>query len=446
MNKIELKVNHLIKTSHTSIWKDKDISYIEQYLKSLGIKMGDIPSFIDRPRDTDQDNPRLLDNIEMAVRTAWYELTKGAKVFVVVDSDTDGYTSASILINYIKRRFENVDIQWALHPGKEHGIVLKDIPDDRTLIFVPDAGSNNVEEQEALVKQGKTVIVLDHHDIEAEIDTGAIIVNNQFSPRFENKYMSGAGIVYMFITLMDEIYYPSQEIARDYLDLTAIGIIADAMNMTSLGNNYIAYYGLRNIKNPFIQAIIRRLHDPENVGMSRIKNPKILTKIDIAFYIAPIINGVIRNGDPEDKEMVFRALSEETNTEDFTSVWRGVTRHETLYDNAARLAANAKSRQDSAKKKSFEWLCEKIREEGHDQDNIIVVTLDEKESKKVNPNLTGLIAMELVKEFNRPVLVLRKTTFEGLDVYGGSGRNGNFYGISDLKTFCRALPVYYAEG
>ena len=446
MNKIELKVNHLIKTSHTSLWKGKDISYIEQYLKSLGIKMGDIPSFIDRPRETDEDNPRTLLNINKAVEAAHTKLSGGAKAFVVVDSDTDGYTSASILINYLKRRFPNIDIQWALHPGKEHGIVLKDIPEDREIIFVPDAGSNNIEEQKALVDQGKTVIILDHHDVEVEGDSGAIIVNNQFSPAFENKFMSGAGVVYMFITLMDDLYYPGQPIARDYLDLTAIGIIADAMNMTSLGNNYIAFHGLRNIRNPFIQAIIKRLHDPENPGMSRIKNPKVLTKIDVAFYIAPIINGVIRNGDPEDKEVVFRAMSEENNTEDFVSVWRGVTRHETLYDNAARLAANAKARQDSAKKKSFEWLCGKIREEGHDKDNIIVVALDDKDAKKINPNLTGLIAMELVKEFNRPSLVLRHTFYEGKEVYGGSGRNGNFYGITNLKEFCQSVPVYYAEG
>ena len=439
MNKIELKTNHLVKTSSHSNFQDKNIDYIEQYLCSLGIDKKDIISFVDRPREEDLDKPQSLSNIDEAVRTAWYQLTHGAKVFVIVDSDTDGYTSSSILINYIRRRFPDVDLQYHLHPGKEHGIVLEDIPEDRTLIFVPDAGSNNYDEQKALVDQGKTVIILDHHEVDNYVDTGAILVNNQFSPNFSNKYMSGAGVVFMFIMRMDQLYYPSNEIFQDYYDLAAIGIIADAMNMTSLGNNYIAYHGLKHIHNQLIKEIaIKQAHG--------IKNPNCLTKIDVAFYIAPIINGVIRGGDQEDKDAVIKAMCTENSTEDIVTVWRGVERHETIYQYAARLAANAKGRQDAQKKKAFEWLCGKIKDEGHDQDNLILVTLDAAESKKVNPNFTGLIAMELVKEFNRPSLVLRETVYEGQKMYGGSGRNGSFYGLPDLKEFLHEAGVYYAEG
>ena len=439
MNKIELKTNHLVKTSNISEFGGKNVSYIEQYLLSLGISKKDLISFIDRPRDSDLDNPRDLLNIEKAVKTAWTMMTNGVKSWVVVDSDTDGYTSASILINYLRRRFPQNEIGYSLHPGKEHGIVIEDIPLDAGLVFVPDAGSNNYAEQKHFCELGKEVIILDHHDVDNYEDTGAILVNNQFSPDFRNKNMSGAGIVLMFIMMMDKMYYPSQEIYKDYFDLAAVGIIADAMNMTALGNNYLAFYGLRNIRNKLIHEIA--------VKQSRgIKNPNSLTKIDVAFYIAPIINGVIRGGEMEDKIAVFKAMSTEDSTEDIVTTWRGVERHETLYEYAARLAANAKSRQDSQKKKAFEWLCGKIREEGRDKDNLIIVPLNATESKKVNPNFTGLIAMELVKEFNRPSLVLRETDFEGKHMFGGSGRNGNFYGLPDLKTFLHQAGVYYAEG
>lgn len=439
MNRIELKMNHLVKTNNADVFMGKNISYIEQYLCSLGIDKKDLISFIDRPRDEDMDDPTKLLNIDKAVNTTWNELTRGAKAFVIVDSDTDGFTSSSILINYLKRRFANLDIQYALHPGKEHGIILEDIPEDRNIIFVPDAGSNNHEEQKKLIAAGKTVIILDHHEVDNYEDTGAILVNNQFSPDFSNKNMSGAGVVWMFIKRMDDLYYPSQEIYRDYMDLAAVGIIADAMNMSALGNNYIAYHGLRNIKNQFIKEVaIKQAHG--------IKNPNCLTKIDVAFYIAPIINGVIRSGEMEDKQAAFKAMCTENSDEDIVTVWRKVERHESIYQYAARLAANAKGRQDASKKKAFEWLCGKIKEEGHDKDNLIIATLDEAESKKISPTLTGLIAMELVKEFNRPALVLRKTIYEDKEVYGGSGRNGNFYGLPDLKAFLHEINVYYAEG
>ena len=269
--------------------------------------------------------------------------------------------------------------------------------------------------------------------------TPAIIVNNQTSPEYSNKSLSGAGVVYKFIKAMDKRYFNDDHIYHDYGDLAAIGIIADAMNMTTLDNNYIAYWGLSHIHSKFIHELA--------VKQSRgVKNPDHLTKIDVAFYIAPVINGVIRSGSQEDKEMTFGAMIDNEDTNLYEHTWRGVTKMETLWERAARNAINAKSRQDASKKKSFEWLCEKIRKEGWDNHNIIIAILDAKESIKVSPNITGLIAMELVKEFNKPALVLRDTEFDGEHVYGGSGRNGNFYGLPDLKAMLTAAGGLYQEG
>ena len=436
MKRIEMKVNH-IKQGQTD-------NFIAAYLNTLGIPFESVDSFINTPKDTDQDNPWELENMNIATRVAYHMLKDGAHVFVQVDSDTDGYTSSAVLINYIKRRFPNVKISYALHPGKEHGIVPANIPDNATLVIIPDAGSNNYAEQKEVVASGKELIILDHHEVNNYEDTGAILVNNQFSRDFRNKNLSGVGIVYMFIKAMDEDFFYAQPIHRDYLDLTAIGIVADAMNMTSLGNNYIAHYGLNNIRNPFIKELINQARSG---FYSSFKNPERPTKTEVAFYIAPVINGVIRSGSPEDKNTVFRALIEENCLDIFESEWRGNRRQETLYEYAVRLAKNAKSRQDSAKKKSFEWLCNEIRANGHDKDNLIIATLDKKQSTKVSANVTGLIAMELVKEFNKPCLVLRETEFNGKQVYGGSGRNGNFYGLPSLLDFLHESNlVEYAEG
>ena len=416
-------------------------NYLKDYLNTLGIADENISSFINKPRDLDEDNPLTLDNMQLAIETAYAELIKPtAHIFVQIDSDSDGYTSSAVLINYIKRRFNGIKVSYALHPGKEHGIVPEVIPEDVTLIFIPDAGSNDYDQQQLLCNQGKKLIILDHHEVNDYKTTGAILVNNQSSINFINKNLSGVGIVYMFIKAMDEKYFSNDLIYRDYMDLTAIGIIADAMNMTSLGNNYIAYYGLSNIKNKFIQNLA--------VKQARgIKNPEKLTKTDIAFYIAPVINGVIRSGSQEDKETVFKALVDNNSAELFDYEWRGNYKQETLYDRAVRLAVNAKSRQDSNKKKAFEWLCELIRKNNYDKDNLIIVPLDEEQSNKVSANITGLIAMEIVKEFNKPCLILRKTEFEDKILFGGSGRNGNFFGLPSLLDFLRESNlVYYVAG
>jgi len=33
-----------------------------------------------------------------------------------------------------------------MHPGKEHGIIAADVPNDVALVIVPDAGSNDIEQ------------------------------------------------------------------------------------------------------------------------------------------------------------------------------------------------------------------------------------------------------------------------------------------------------------
>lgn len=418
-------------------------NYISDYLQTLGIAAEDVISFINQPRPEDEDDPFDLENMGYAVAIVDSICHKAdAKIFVQVDADCDGYTSAAIVIGYLKKRFPNLNIQYRLHNGKEHGIILDTIPEGTTLVIIPDAGSNQVEEINTLTEKNIAVVVLDHHEVneanEPLVGPHAYVVNNQISPRFKNKFMSGAGIAYMFCKAMDTLFI--NDIAEDYKDLAAIGIIADAMNMTSLGNNFLAYHGLRNIKNKFIHEVA--------VKQARgIPNPDCLTKIGVAFYIAPVINGVIRSGDDYDKKMVFRALIGERDDETFTHEWRGKVTPENLYQHAARLAVNAKGRQDSSKKRSFEWLCSKIEENNWHKDNIIVATMDKTESAKVNANVTGLIAMELVKYYNKPCLVLRETEYDGRIMYGGSGRNGNFFGLPSLLNFLHESNiVYYAEG
>ena len=415
-------------------------SFLVQYLHSLGINK--IESFINKPSEDDEDDPCNLENMDKAVKTAHQMFEQGCNVFVMVDSDTDGYTSSAILINYINRRYPQVKVNWALHPGKEHGIDLAAVPADTNLVFIPDAGSNQFTEQRTLCDSGKTVIVLDHHeveDMEQYRASPAIIVNNQVSKAYGNYSLSGAGVVYKFIKLFDRYYFHEAPIYHDYGDLAAIGIIADVMNMTTLDNNYIAYWGLSHIHNKFIQMLAAK----QSRG---IKNPDRLTKTDVGFYIAPVINGVIRSGAPEDKQAVFEALI--TNEDDtfYDHTWRGVTTQETRWERAVRLATNAKSRQDAQKRKSFEWLCEKVRNEKLDQHNLIIVMLSPQESNKVSANIGGLVAMELVQEFNKPVLVVRQTELNGVSVYGGSGRNGNFKGLPSLKRMLEDAGIHYAAG
>ena len=432
---IRLKENKINRYSKTML---------EDYICSFGIARENVNSFIGTPRPTDADDPFKLKNMREAAELAYHTCRRpDAKVFIQVDSDCDGYTSSAILIQYLRRRFPELVVEYRMHNGKEHGVIPNTVPQSTNLVFIPDAGSNQHEEVAELVRRGIAVIILDHHEVNAangEMNfDNVVLVNNQVSPDFSNKSLSGAGVTYLFCQAMDRLFF-TLPVADTYADLAAIGIIADAMNMTSLGNNYLAYWGLNNIKNRFIAELAR-------AQARGIKDPEHLTKIDVMFYIAPVINGTIRSGDSYDKQTVFRAMVEQDCEELFNHEWRGVIKKENLYQHAVRIAMNAKSRQDNNKKKSFNWLCDKIEEKGWNKDNLIIATLNEDESAKVSANVTGLIAMELVKHYNRPCLVLRETEYEGKIMYGGSGRNGSFYGLPSLLDFLKDSGLaYYAEG
>ena len=72
------------------------------------------------------------------------------------------------------------------------------------LVIIPDAGSNDFEQQKALNAVGTDILILDHHLVDNidrdlyELDNQTIIINNQLSKNYTNKALSGAGVTWQF--------------------------------------------------------------------------------------------------------------------------------------------------------------------------------------------------------------------------------------------------------
>src|SRR5205085_11494007 len=115
------------------------------------------------------------------------------------------------------------------------------IPNDINLVIVPDAGSNQFKEHKQLKERNIDVIVLDHHECNEE-SGDAIVVNSQLSPDYPNKQFSGVGITYKFCKALDDKLGIKH--ADEYLDLVAIGNVADSQDMRSLETRYFVLKGL----------------------------------------------------------------------------------------------------------------------------------------------------------------------------------------------------------
>lgn len=322
----------------------------------------------------------------------------------------------------------------------------KDVKDSPTLEEIPVRKSNQVDEIEELTRSGRKVLVMDHHVVNHISNyEGSIIVNNQTSANFHNKSLSGAGVVFKVIQAYDEKYNNSKGLYKKFEDLAAVGIIADCMDTRNLDNNAIIRNGLANINNEMIRALI--LQQAYKIGAtngSDVCQAKIPNKIDIAFYVAPLINAVIRSGTAEEKEKFFEGFITSGCEEVFVSYWRGEKREESLYQYLARTAYNLRNRQNTQKEKSIDAICEIIEREKLHENKVLILKIS---AEDVPQNITGLVAMEIQKRYNRPTLVLRPVLDNGYIYYRGSGRAAVVENFDNfMEVLLKSNLMDYVEG
>ncbi len=289
--KYKLRKNYPTQAGHAlrAILRDRGVEDVEKFIN---------PSF------SCELNPYDLDNIEAAVDMLLRHLRCGSSILFIVDCDADGYTSASILWLYIKNIFPQADLNFMIHEHKQHGLhdVILNIIDDKQqydLVICPDSASYDVDEHQLLNENGVDCLIIDHHEQLYDNDGNAvvsnapntIIVNNQLS-NYSNKSLCGAGVVYKMCEVLDDTLGIQK--ATDYLDLVALGEIADVMDRTNTETNYLIMTGLKNIKNKGFQTLLEA--QSYSLKERAIQPYEGLTPIDVAFYIAPLINALTRVG------------------------------------------------------------------------------------------------------------------------------------------------------
>lgn len=183
--------------------KQPNKTLIEQILNNRGIE--DTYRYLNTS-EQDVLNPLLLDNMRDGALMLIKHIQSNHKIFVQIDEDCDGYTSAALFINYLNKlfpHFTQTNVIYKTHDSKQHGIVVEYIPNDVSLVVVPDAGSNELEKHEALAKKGMDILILDHHNT-TEIPDKACLINNQVCG-YPNKGLSGVGVVYKFCSYLDSL-------------------------------------------------------------------------------------------------------------------------------------------------------------------------------------------------------------------------------------------------
>lgn len=368
-----------------------------------------------------------LDNIQTAVQCFLQHYEQKNKIVVMPDEDCDGYTSSAMLYLYIKALDPSYPVEYVMHSRpKMHGLSNEEylkIPQDTKLFIMADGGTNDAFEFNELIKQGIDCIILDHHDSNYQDESEesvsqsaennhAIIVNNQLSPNYPNKELSGAGIVYRFLQAVDNELW--EDCADTFLDLCAVGNIADLMNVKNFETRYYINQGIESFNNKFLLALAKA-QDYSMGGVINIHN--------VSWYLSPVINSVTRIGSMEERELLFRAMIEQDETFVYDKRGHGLV-EENIYDRAARIAKNAKSRQDKQRDKVYDELKDLV----DPNDKIVFL-----ESKLAKSGLVGLSAMKIADDAKRPVIIVKEIEKNGEKILAGSCRNFDGSPIDDLK-------------
>lgn len=433
-----MKIN-LINENFTS-------DYVANLLRARGVE--DVEGYF-HPRAEFLQSPTDLKNIRLAA--ALYTriaLKENSKILIVVDSDNDGYTSAAIIYQYTKRLNPNCQLDYWLHEGKQHGLQdhidkLMEQDYQYDLIILPDSSSNDANYHDMLDEINTPCLILDHHLTDVKLSDNAVVVNNQLSPNYKNKDLTGAGVVYQFCRFVDEM--TGHDWANDYIDLAAWGIVGDMGSMLELENRYIVETGFSEqyIKNDFFKCLLNK----QGYSITGKMSPSwsdIVAKtnaISVAFYIVPLVNAMIRVGTMPEKERLFLAFIDGGRMVPCGK--RGAKGTMERVDiESARECTNAKNKQTKLRDSAVDKLEAKIFKYDLLENKILFVRLEDDD---IFPSeMNGLIAMQLAARFKKPTIVARLNN-QGFD--RGSARGMNQSDLKDFKQFLDESGYFeYAQG
>jgi len=357
-------------------------------------------------------------------------------IAIIVDSDCDGFTSAAILINYLydlNPEYTENHVHWFFHEGKQHGLEdsiewIENIGAE--LVITPDSGSNDLVQIETLHKQGREVLILDHHDLEGEPSPYCCLINSQCEP-YPNKELSGAGVVWQFCRAMDEML--DKDYANWYTDLAALGLTGDMMSLKSFETRRIISRGLEpaNIHNPFIYEMWQK---------NKFKLTDNPTSWGFTFYVVPFVNAINRSGTMEEKELIFNSMLKFKAFKEVPSTKRGhkVGETERIVDQAVRTCTNVKNRQTRDEEKGLELVEHLIKDNNMMDHKVLLFLL---EPGAIKAEIRGLIANKLMARYQRPCCMLTKRDKEEGIIYEGSARGCDKVDVTDFKGICAETGV-----
>lgn len=248
-----------------------------------------------------------LGNAREAAELIWQH--RQGRVLVVGDFDADGATSTALVLRCLRRLgFGDTDYlvpnRFEFGYGLTTPLVEIALRAEPTLIITVDNGISSVAGTALAREHGVDVLITDHHLPPEELPPASLIVNpNQAADNFGSSRLAGVGVAFYVMVALGrhaatEGIVDAERIAPQYLDLVALGTIADVVALDR-NNRILVNAGLKRIRAghclPAIKALLA-------VGKRDFFSAQAS---DLAFAVGPRLNAA---GRLEDMSVGIEAL------------------------------------------------------------------------------------------------------------------------------------------
>jgi len=279
-----------------------------------------------------------------------------------------------------------------------------------SLVVAVDCGTNSRTEAAQLRKAGCELVVLDHHEPDAETvgPVSAALVNPKLGEDFH--YLCSAGIVFKLCHAMQRASPVEGLDLREYLDLVAVGTVADIVPL--VGENRI-----------FVKAGLRQLGRSRWAGLHALLHVSgaiaPYDPSDIGFKLGPRINAAGRLGSAT--EALLLLLTDNTNE-------------------ASRIASqlDQQNRERQAVERDVTLQAEEWVDANFDPRLHATIVAGRKDWHQ---GVVGIVASRIARRWHRPTLIV------GFDETGaGKGSGRSIEGLPLVEALGRCSELLDAFG
>ena len=361
------------------------------------------------PSLDDLHDPFELKDLDRAVARIRAAIERDESILVHGDYDVDGMTSTFLLLSVLRDLGARVEYRIPHRTRDGYGLSSSGVEHaqrrGQRLIVTVDSGITAHESVEQAREAGIDVVITDHHE-PPEVLPKAFAVVNPHRPDCPSSFKSLAGVGVAF-KLAEALLRGrgGLERAKEYLDVVALGTIADVVPLVG-ENRVLARYGLEQLSRTSrlgLQALI------ENSGLSG----KRISGGQVAFLLAPRLNAAGRMGNAEQGVRLLDARSADEARDIAESLEE---------DNTLRRQYDEEALEDAAGRVESEL--------GWPDVASIVLWSD-----KWHPGVIGIVASRLVERFHRPTFLVALDAERGR----GSGRSVRGFDLSEALERCDDL-------